>query len=54
MEKHWSGQICPKSGTYGQYNDATGAYAGTTYDKMVDAGEKFPPSQNNHHYKLKS
>ncbi|WMW65303.1 hypothetical protein [Nitratidesulfovibrio liaohensis] len=53
MSKHWSGQICPETGTYGQYNDATGAYAGAQYDRHVKKGDKFPPSENNHHFRKK-
>lgn len=48
--KHWSGQECPETGTYGQYNDATGNYAGNTYDRNVKKGSRFPPSENNHHF----
>jgi len=51
--KHWSGQVCPETGTYGQYRDTDNAYAGVAYDKRVDKGERFPPSQNNHHFEKK-
>lgn len=51
--KYWSGQECPKTGTYGQYSDVTGAYAGAAYDRKVDKGDRFPPSQNNHHFQEK-
>ena len=51
--KHWSGQVCPKSGIYGQYSDVDGKYAGTLFDKRVKEGDRFPPSKNNYHYKLK-
>lgn len=51
--KYWSGQECPKTATYGQYNDATGTYAGSSSDRRVEKGERFPPSQNNHHFEEK-
>ncbi|ALJ27416.1 hypothetical protein AOT14_10020 [Stenotrophomonas acidaminiphila] len=51
--KYWSGQECPKTATYGQYNDATGTYAGSSSDRRVEKGEPFPPSQNNHHFEEK-
>lgn len=51
--KYWSGQECPKTGTYGQYNDATNLYAGSQSDRHVSKGERFPPSLNNHHFKEK-
>ena len=54
MGKYWAGQVCPKTGTYGQYHDTNDQYAGSQYDRHVNAGDRFPPSQNNHHYKLKS
>jgi len=50
---YWSGQECPKTGTYGQYNDASNLYAGSQHDRHVSKGEKFPPSLNNHHFKEK-
>lgn len=53
MSKGWSGQICPKTATYGQFRDSTGEYAGTAYDRRVDKGERFPPSLNNHHFEEK-
>ncbi|SCX35872.1 hypothetical protein DSM25559_5193 [Agrobacterium rosae] len=53
MSKHWSGQVCPATGTYGQYHDTDNSYAGVTYDKHVKSGERFPPSKNNYHFKLK-
>lgn len=53
MSSYWSGQNCPKTGTYGQYHDTNNAYAGQQYDRQVQAGSKFPPSENNHHFKLK-
>lgn len=51
--KYWSGQTCPSTGTYGQYHDPDDKYAGSQHDRHVDAGEKFPPSLNNHHFKKK-
>jgi hypothetical protein len=51
--KYWSGQECPKTATYGQYNDASGIYAGAAHDRRVEKGERFPPSLNNHHYQEK-
>lgn len=51
--KYWAGQTCPATGTYGQHNDATGVYAGSTHDKYVERGKTFPPSLNNHHYEKK-
>lgn len=53
MSKHWSGQTCPKTANYGQYNDATNKYAGEDKDRHVKAGSNFPPSENNHHFKEK-
>jgi hypothetical protein len=53
MSQGWSGQTCSKSGTYGQYNDATNVYAGASNDREVKNGSTFPPSLNNHHFKLK-
>ncbi len=50
---YWSGQTCPATGNYGQYNDATGAYAGSGHDKYVEKGKTFPPSLNNHHFTKK-
>jgi len=50
---HWSGQICSKTATYGQYHDTNHAYAGTSYDRHVQKDEKFPPSLNNHHFEEK-
>lgn len=50
---HWSGQICPKTATYGQYHDTNGQYAGAQHDKFVKQGEKFPPSLNNYHFREK-
>lgn len=41
--KHWSGQICPESGTYGQYSDVNNAYAGASYDRYVARNDRFPP-----------
>jgi len=51
--KFWSGQICPKTATYGQYSDRTNDYAGVDYDCDVEKGKKFPPSLNNHHFREK-
>ena len=51
--KFYSGEVCPKSATYGQYSDRTGYYAGKTSDRRVDRGERFPPSLNNHHFREK-
>ncbi len=45
MAKHWSGQECPKTGTYGQYHDTDNSYAGSEYDRHVSKGDKFPPSK---------
>lgn len=53
MSKYWSGQKCPKTGTYGQYHDTNNKYAGSEYDRRVPTGATFPPSRNNHHFKLK-
>ncbi len=53
MKKYWSGQTCEKTGTYGQYNDATGIYAGNQNDKHVQKGSTFPPCLNNHHFREK-
>jgi len=52
-KKYWSGQTCPKTAIYGQYRDTDNAYAGTTYDRRVEAGKAFPPSLNNHHFQEK-
>ena len=52
-KKYYSGEICPKTAIYGQYSDRTGVYAGSTYDRRVAKGERFPPSLNNHHYREK-
>ena len=52
-KKYYSGEICPKTATYGQYSDRTGDYAGKDYDRYVDKGERFPPSLNNHHFREK-
>ncbi len=51
--KYYSGEICPETGTYGQYSDRTDEYAGTQNDRKVDKGERFPPSLNNHHFRKK-
>lgn len=53
MAKHWSGQTCPETGTYGQYHDTNNEYAGTDYDRHVTKGSNFPPSKNNYHYEKK-
>lgn len=50
---HYSGQICQQTGLYGQYSDATGIYAGAEHDRHVQKGSPFPPSINNHHWRLK-
>ena len=52
-ERYYSGEICPKTATYGQYSDRTGQYAGASYDRYVEKGERFPPSLNNHHFREK-
>ena len=52
-KRYYSGEICPKTATYGQYSDRTGEYAGTNYDRYVESGERFPPSLNNHHFREK-
>lgn len=52
-QKYWSGQTCPKTATYGQYQDTNGAYAGSSHDRHVTKGSTFPPSLNNHHFKEK-
>lgn len=52
-KKYWSGQTCPATGTYGQYRDVNGAYAGADYDRYVRQGDPFPPSLNNHHFSRK-
>lgn len=52
-KKYYSGEICPQTGTYGQYSDRTNEYAGRDYDRYVQRGERFPPSLNNHHFRLK-
>ena len=51
--KYWSGQICPKTSSYGQYRDTDNAYAGSQHDRYVQKGERFPPSLNNHHFEEK-
>ncbi|MEG9004932.1 hypothetical protein [Acinetobacter baumannii] len=53
MAKHWSGQECPKTGTYGQYHDTDNSYAGSEYDRHVSKGDKFHTSKNNHHFQEK-
>ena len=52
-QKFWSGQICPKTATYGQYSDPADEYAGPDYDRSVKQGSPFPPSLNNHHFEEK-
>jgi len=52
-KRYYSGEICPKTATYGQYSDRTGAYAGSEFDRYVQKGERFPPSLNNHHFREK-
>lgn len=52
-KRYYAGEICPKTAVYGQFSDRTGAYAGSTSDRRVDRGERFPPSINNHHYREK-
>lgn len=52
-KRFYSGETSPKSATYGQYSDRTGEYAGLSYDRYVDKGERFPPSLNNHHFREK-
>ena len=52
-QRFYSGQICPKTATYGQYSDRTNEYAGASYDRKVDCGERFPPSLNNHYFAQK-
>ncbi|MCW8021235.1 MULTISPECIES: hypothetical protein [Pseudomonas aeruginosa group] len=51
--KHWSGQACPKTATYGQHDDKDDSYAGAKHDRQVEKGETFPPSLNNHHFQEK-
>jgi hypothetical protein len=51
--KHWSGQVCPETGTYGQYHDTNNSYAGVTHDRHVSKGNPFPPSLNNYHFQKK-
>jgi hypothetical protein len=51
--KYWSGQTCPETATYGQYHDTNGSYAGSTYDRYVEKGKTFPPSENNYHFEKK-
>lgn len=53
VKKHWSGQPCPESGTYGQHHDTDGAYAGAQHDRYVKQSDPFPPSLNNHHFRRK-
>ena len=53
MAKHWSGQKCPSTGTYGQYHDTNNQYAGAEHDRHVKEGEPFPPSLNNYHFEKK-
>ena len=36
QKRYYSGEICPQTGTYAQYSDRTGDYAGTAYDRKVD------------------
>ena len=52
-DRHYSGEICKKTGLYGQYSDSSGAYAGSAYDRHVRQGDRFPPSLNNRHFRLK-
>lgn len=52
-KRYYAGEVCPKSATYGQYSDRTGDYAGSSYDRYVRSGDRFPPSLNNHHYREK-
>lgn len=53
MAKHYSGQICPKTATYGQYSDSTSKYAGSEHDRYVKKDDRFPPSLNNHNFQEK-
>jgi len=53
QKRYYSGEICPQTATYAQYSDRTGDYAGPSYDRSVDKGERFPPSLNNHHFRKK-
>ena len=52
-KKYYAGETSPKTAVYGQFSDRTGAYAGSSYDRRVEKGERFPPSLNNHHYREK-
>jgi len=49
--RRYSGEICSKTATYGQFSDRTDQYAGASYDRYVEKGERFPPSLNNHHFR---
>lgn len=51
--KYYSGEFCPTTGVYGQYSDRTNQYAGSTYDRSLKKGDRFPPSLNNHHFRKK-
>jgi hypothetical protein len=51
--KYWSGQVCPKTGNYGQYHDTNNQYAGSSHDRHVVKDERFPPSLNNYHFEEK-
>lgn len=53
MAKYWSGQECPKTANYGQYDDKDNSYAGSDHDRQVKKDNKFPPSENNHHFEEK-
>jgi hypothetical protein len=48
----WSGQTCPADGVYGQYSDATGVRALPGCEYHMTKGARFPPSLNNHHFRL--
>jgi hypothetical protein len=54
VNEHYAGEICPKTGMYGQYSDSTGVYAGQQYDKYVEKGKRFQPSLNNHNFQQQS
>lgn len=52
-QKYYSGEECPKTATYGQWSDRTSEYAGVEFDRYVEKDKRFPPSQNNHHFREK-
>jgi hypothetical protein len=51
-DKFWAGQECPRTATYGQYHDRTGAYAGETHDRDIRKRDPFPRALKDHHYRV--